>query len=39
LSSQEDIEDEYTELGLPIEEVPTPLGYLFVMSASDPRIK
>lgn len=39
LSSQEDIEDEYTELGLPIEEVPTPLGYLFVMSVSDPRIK
>ena len=39
LSSQEDIEDEYTEMELPLEEVPTPLGYLFVMSAADPRIK
>lgn len=39
LSSQEDIEDEYTELELPLEEVPTPLGYLFIMAASDPRIK
>ncbi len=30
LSSQEDIEDEYTEMKLPLEDVPTPLGYLFV---------
>lgn len=39
LSSQEDIEDEYTEMKLPLEDVPTPLGYLFVMSATDARIK
>ena len=39
LSSQEDIEDEYTEMELPLEDVPTPLGYLFVMSAADARIK
>lgn len=39
LSSQEDIEDEYTEMKLPLEDVPTPLGYLFVMSATDTRIK
>lgn len=39
LSSQEDIEDEYTEMELPLEDVPTPLGYLFVMSATDARIK
>ena len=39
LSSQEDIEDEYTEMELPLEDVPTPLGYLFVMSAADTRIK
>ena len=39
LSSQEDIEDEYTEMELPLEDVPTPLGYLFVMCAADARIK
>lgn len=39
LSSQEDIEDEYTELKIPLNEVPTPLEYLFIMSESDPRIK
>ena len=39
LSSQEDIEDEYTEMELPLEDAPTPLGYLFVMSATDARIK
>ncbi len=39
LSSQEDIEDEYTEMEVPLEDVPTPLGYLFVMSAADARIK
>ena len=38
-SSQEDIEDEYTELGLSLDEVPTPLGYLFEMSRADVRIK
>lgn len=39
LSSQEDIEDEYTEMELPLEDAPTPLGYLFIMSATDERIK
>ena len=39
LSSQEDIEDEYTELNIPLDDVPTPLGYLFIMCESDPRIK
>ena len=39
LSSQEDIEDEYAEKKLSLEEVPTPLGYLFDMAAADPRIK
>ena len=39
LSSQEDIEDEYTEMELPLDDAPTPLGYLFVMSATDARIK
>ena len=39
LSSQEDIEDEYTELKLPMDEVPTPLQYLFVMSQADERLK
>lgn len=39
LSSQEDIEDEYTEQKLSLDEVPTPLGYLFDMAAADPRIK
>ena len=39
LSSQEDIEDEYAELKLPMSEVPTPLQYLFVMSQADERLK
>lgn len=39
LSSQEDIEDEYTELKLSLDNVPTPLGYLFVMLQADPRMK
>lgn len=39
LSSQEDIEDEYAEQKLPMDEVPTPLGYLFTMAAADPRIR
>ena len=38
-SSQEDIEDEYTELDLSLEDVPTPLGYLFQMCLTDVRIK
>lgn len=39
LSSQEDIEDEWVEQKFPIEELPTPLEYLFLMAASDARIK
>ena len=39
LSSQEDIEDEYAELKMPMDEVPTPLEYLFVMAATDEKIK
>ena len=39
LSCQEDIEDEYTELKLPMEDVPTPLGQIFLMSSEDERIK
>ena len=39
LSCQEDIEDEYTELNLPMEDVPTPLGQIFLMSSQDERIK
>ena len=39
LSSQEDIEDEYAEQKLPMDRVPTPLGYLFQMAAMDERIK
>ena len=38
LTSQEDIEDEYTELNLSMDEVPTPLQYLFVMSKADERL-
>ena len=39
LSSQEDIEDEYTEQKISFEELVTPLEYLFQMIASDERIK
>ena len=39
LSTQEDIEDEYTEKKLPLDSVPTPLQYLFLMACSDARIK
>ena len=39
LSSQEDIEDEYTEQKLPLDNIPTPLGYLFALAAEDVRIK
>lgn len=38
-SSQEDIEDEYTENNISFDELPTPLGYLFVMAQVDPKIK
>ena len=39
LSTQEDIEDEYAEQRLPMDQVPTPLEYLFLMASSDKRIK
>lgn len=39
LSSQEDIEDEFAEQKLSMDEVPTPLEYIFILSASDERIK
>ena len=39
LSSQEDIEDEYAELKLSMDEVPTPFEYLFTMMAAEPMIK
>ena len=39
LSCQEDIEDEYIETKLSIEDMPTPFEYLFVMMAAEPKIK
>ena len=39
LSSQEDIEDEYTENKMPLDDMPTPFEYLFVMMAAEPKIK
>lgn len=39
LSSQEDIEDEWVEQKLSMEELPTPLEYVFLLSATDPRLK
>ena len=39
LSCQEDIEDEYVEAKIPIEEMPTPFQYLFVMIQADERLK
>ena len=39
LSSQEDIEDDYTEHRLPLEEVPTPFEYVFVLAQQDERLK
>ena len=33
LSTQEDIEDEYTEYKLPLDNVPNPIGYLFTLAA------
>jgi len=38
-STQEDIEDEYTEMGLDLTNVPTPLQYLFALIHVDPRLK
>lgn len=39
LSSQEDIEDEYTDAGLSLDDRPTPFEYLFAMMAAEPKIK
>ena len=39
LNSQEDLEDEYTELKIPLENMPTPFGYLFMLYAQDPKMK
>lgn len=39
LSSQEDLEDEWAEQRLPLEEVPTPFQYVFEMAHTDPKIK
>lgn len=39
MSAQEDIEDEYTEQRLPMDQVPTPLEYLFKLVSMDERIK
>lgn len=39
LTSQEDLEDEYTEQKLDMETLPTPLEYLFIFAAADPRMK
>ena len=38
-NTQEDIEDEYTELELPLNEVPTPFEYLFVMIQANNKIE
>ena len=39
LSSQEDIEDDWVEQGLPMEEIVDPFEYLFLMSDIEPRLK
>lgn len=39
LQSQEDIEDYYAEKQLPMDEVPTPLQYLFIVAAIDEKSK
>ena len=39
MSTQEDIEDEYAEQKLPMDELPTPLEYLFKLISMDERIK
>ena len=38
-NTQEDIEDEYAEQKLPMNDIPTPLEYLFILAESDERIK
>ena len=39
LNSQEDIEDEWAENRLDMNEMPTPLGYVFQMSMADQRLR
>ena len=39
LSSQEDIEDEWVEQKISLDNLPTPLEYVFLMSGTDERIK
>ena len=39
LTSQEDLEDEYTEQKLDLNEMPTPFEYLFEMASADTQIK
>ena len=39
LNSQEDIEDEWVEQKLPMDSLPTPLQYIFLLSGTDLRIK
>ena len=38
LTSQEEIEDDYAEQKLPLDDLPTPLDYLFTVIASDEKI-
>ena len=38
-NTQEDIEDEYTELEIPLTEVPTPLEYIFTLIAAHPDVE
>ena len=39
LNTQEDIEDEWVEQSMDMENLPTPLGYIFLLSRGDNRIK
>ena len=39
MSSQEDIEDEWVEQKMDMETLPTPLEYIFLLAASDVRLK
>lgn len=39
LSSQEDLEDEYTELKISLDDMPTPFGYLFLLAENDLKMK
>ena len=39
MSSQEEIEDDYVEAKLPLDNMPTPLEYIFMMAYEDAQIK